>query len=112
MNAALFRIRGDQAVGMVIFSCVVMAAWIGLRQMRQASDYSAHAALSAEILSNLVFIGYSDQPFPRALSDLPLRFPDGGNASLLRRFEYSVSGTNCTVRTRLPYADRDTVWSF
>jgi hypothetical protein len=91
---------------------VGILGWIGFQQMRESRDYSAHAALSAEILSNLTVIAYDKRRFPDTLSDLPLRFPDGGDASLLRRFEYSSSGTSCTLRTRLPYTEKDSVWSF
>jgi len=99
-------------MGLVFFAALVVFGVIMFRQMRGASDYSAHAALAAEIQSNLVFLSHSGSPFPRTLAELPLRYPDGGDTSLLRRFEYSSSGTGCTVRTRLPYADTDTIWSF
>jgi hypothetical protein len=102
--------------GKVVFAAVLLGIGIlgfsGLRQMRQSRDYSAHAALNAEIQSNLVFLSYSHGPFPRSLSDLPLRFPDGGDSALLSRFEYSSSGTSCTLRFRLPFAKEDTVRSF
>ena len=109
--------RPKESSPVKIILCVALLGigilgWSGFRQMRQARDYSAHAALAEEIRSNLVFLSYSHAPFPRSLSDLPLRYPDGGDSSLLRRFDYSSSGTNCTVRTRFTYEKEDTVWSF
>jgi hypothetical protein len=52
----------------------------------------------------------SGKPYPDSLSKLSLTYPDGGDASILEKFEYRSSGTNCTLRTRL--GGKETVWSF
>ena len=79
-----------------IGSCVVHE-WSSASAL---ADYSAHAALTDEILRQLAAIK-SGQPYPASLSDLPLTFPDGGGPSMLSRFEYTSSGAACTVRTVL-----------
>jgi hypothetical protein len=69
-------------------------------QAAAAADYSAHAALTKEIVDQLAAIP-SGQPYPSSLSQLRLTFPDGGDTSLLKRFEYRSDGASCTVRTVL-----------
>ena len=65
-----------------------------------AADYSAHAALRKEIDDQLAAIPIG-QPYPSSLSELRLTYPDGGDASLLNRFEYRSDGASCTVSTML-----------
>jgi hypothetical protein len=101
-----------KAIGIIVLLGIGILAWVGFRQMREAKEYSAQAALASEIQSNLVFLHYNGTAFPHSLSELPLRYPDGGNASLLNRFQYTSFGTACTVRTRMPFANKDTEWSF
>jgi len=86
------------AVGFVIF--VLAVALYARREVRAAADHSAHAAITAEICDQLGKRA-STGSFPRSLSELPLVFPDGGDASLLTRFTYESTGTNCTLRTHL-----------
>ena len=76
------------------------AAFHLFRQARVSADYSAHAALTAEICERLASTPVG-QRYPDSLSQLPLTYPDGGSTSLLSRFDYQSIGTNCTVRTVL-----------
>jgi len=69
------------------------------RQSKMAADYSAHAALTAEIVERLT--GVPDGRYPGSLSHLRLSFPDGGTTGLLARFTYRSTGTSCVVRTVL-----------
>ena len=50
------------------------------------------------------------EPYPALLAELRLTYPDGGDSSLLSRFEYQRTATNCTVRTVLD--DKEWVGSF
>ena len=77
------------------------------RDLRISRDYSAHAALTAEIYDRLAAAG---QSYPTSLLQLRLTFPDRGDTSLLSRFHYSSDGTSCTVRTVLH--DRELVRSY
>ena len=100
------------AVWVVVILLVVgigAAATKLLRQADSAADYSAHAALTAEISDRLAAIP-AGQAYPSSLLQLRLTFPDGGDTSLLRRFSYSSDGTSCTVRTEL--RDREFVRSY
>lgn len=65
-----------------------------------AADSSAHAALTSEIEHQLAGI-QPGEGYPDSLTRLRLTYPDGGNSSLLRRFAYHSTGTNCTLRTVL-----------
>jgi hypothetical protein len=71
-----------------------------------AADYSAHAALNKEICNYLAAVP-AGQPYPESLSELPLTYPDGGDASLLERFEYRSTGTSCTLKTVLEWGGTD-----
>ena len=77
-----------------------IAAVTTLRKADMAADHSAHAALTAEICEQLAAVPQG-QSYPASLSELRLTFPDGGDVSLLKRFTYHSTGTNCTLRTRL-----------
>ena len=68
------------------------AAWL--------ADKSAQAALDKEISDQLAAVP-PGQSYPDSLSELDLTYPDGGDSSLLARFEYHSSGQSCTVRTVL-----------
>jgi hypothetical protein len=65
-----------------------------------AADYSAHEALAHEIWDQLANVPQG-QLYPNSLNELYLSFPDGGDRSLLTRFEYRSVGTSCTVGTVL-----------
>jgi hypothetical protein len=84
---------------LVLISLGVLGV-ITLRESNAAADHSAHAALTAEVCDQLSAIPRG-QLYPASLSQLRLKFPDGGDASLLKRFTYHSTGTNCTVGTRL-----------
>jgi len=77
-----------------------IAAAILWWEVDAAADHSAHAALTKEICDQLAAIPRG-QSYPESLSQLRLTFPDGGDASLLKRFAYRSNGTNCTLVTRL-----------
>lgn len=100
------------AVWGLVFAVLLVCGAVAfnvLQQARSAADYSAHAALTAEICERLASTPVG-QPFPPSLSALRLTYPDGGSTSLLARFEYRSTGTNCTVRTVLN--GREVVRSF
>jgi len=84
----------------LLLLCVGIPAAITWRKAEAAADHSAHAALTSEIHQKLAAIP-SGGPYPKSLSELRLTYPDGGNASLLSRFTYSFTATNCTLSTRL-----------
>lgn len=96
----------------VVFTLLSIAG-VALLNLRAAAkrmaDYSAHAALAVEIEHRLAAVS-EGQPYPDSLSELRLTYPDGGNSSLLRRFTYQSTGSNCAVRTVLH--DREIVLHF
>jgi hypothetical protein len=83
------------ALGLGIWMCANT-----LRQADEAADSSAHAAFTQEICDQLAAIPMGT-PYPAKLTDLSLTFPDGGDSSLLNRFEYSSNGASCTLKTVL-----------
>jgi hypothetical protein len=97
-------VSGKKFIVLMLALLVIVAVGIpaitGLRRADEASDYSAHAALTAEICDRLATVPLGN-PYPASLSELRLTFPDGGDSSLLKRFTYQSAGTNCTLRTRL-----------
>jgi hypothetical protein len=93
---------------LAIVSCVV-PVWL---EAKTAADYSAQAALNKEICDLLAAVP-PGQLYPAALSELPLTFPDGGDALLLKRFEYHSTGKTCTLRTEFAWHEpRVSVRSF
>jgi hypothetical protein len=82
------------------------ALWVGsqIRDANRAADYSAHSALTKEICEQLA-AWPAGKPYPESLADLALTFPDGGDRSLLERFEYHSTGTNCTLKTELVWSE-------
>lgn len=90
-------------VRLVVLMIALDAVVVGIGifwELRQAADYSAHAALTAEICQKLASIPRG-QSYPTSLTQLQLTYPDGGSTSLLSRFTYSSTGTGCTVSTTL-----------
>jgi hypothetical protein len=88
------------AVLLLVLLVPIIAAANLWYEASSAADYSAHAALRKEIEDQLAAIPIGE-PYPSSLSDLRLTYPDGGDTSLLNRFEYRSDGTNCTVSTIL-----------
>jgi len=86
-------------IGILLLLGLGVAAGILLHEAHAAADYSAHAALTKEICDQLAAV--PGNPYPESLSQLRLTFPDGGDASLLKRFSYHCGRTNCTLQTRL-----------
>jgi hypothetical protein len=86
-------------IGLGIWICA--AEW---RSAARAADYSAHAALTKEICDQLAAVP-PGQPYPASLHELSLTFPDGGDVSLLDRFEYRCDGTSCTLKTELVWEE-------
>jgi hypothetical protein len=78
-----------------------VAVWLSAAA---AAESSAHEALAYEICDRLAAIP-PGQPYPGSLAELPLSFPDGGDYSLLDRFEYRSSGTSCTLKTVIVWGD-------
>ncbi len=74
-----------------------------------AADGSAQAALDKEIYDQLAAIP-PGQSYPDSLFELNLTYPDGGDSSLLDRFEYHSTGQSCTQRTIL--WDKEIVHTF
>jgi hypothetical protein len=62
------------------------------------ADQSAQAALNKEICDQLAAI-QPGHPYPDSLSELDLTYTDGGDISLLSRFDYHSTGKSCTLRT-------------
>jgi hypothetical protein len=82
-----------------------LCIWLLATQLlsaNRAADYSAHAALTKEICLLLAAVP-PGQPYPESLTDTALTFPDGGDESLLDRFEYHSTGTSCTLKTVLKW---------
>ena len=98
-------------VAIVCMAAIYLAVMIAsaVNEARAAADRSAHAALAAEIFKQLAAIP-SRQEYPNTLSDLALTYPDGGDHSLLERFDYQRTSTGCTVRTTI--GGTETVKSF
>lgn len=107
-------LRGQAVAFCLVFVVFMVGGILWFFESRRTKVDSAHSARTAEIVSNLTFISYSRRPFPDSLSELPLRYLDGGDSSLLPYFSYSSSGTSCTVRTRRPFGNekQDRVWTF
>jgi hypothetical protein len=96
----------------LIFAPFLVGGLFLFFESRPDVERSAHEALTAAVVSNLAFIARGDRKFPNRLSDLPLRFPDGGDSSLLQRFDYSSFGTGCILRVQSPSRQREKVWEF
>ena len=81
---------------------VILGSWAASTwfSAAAAADHSAHAALMHEILEQLSAVP-SGQPYPTSLSQLSLTYPDGGDSSLLTRFEYQSDGKSYMLRTVL-----------
>jgi hypothetical protein len=77
-----------------------------LLRANSLADYSAHMALTKEIHGLLAAVP-PGQPYPESLSELKLTYPDGGDASLLERYEYRSNGTSCTLKTVLAWDGDD-----
>jgi hypothetical protein len=96
----------------LILALAFCAWWAGSqirdanRAANRAADYSAHSALTKEICEQLA-AWPAGKPYPESLADLALSFPDGGDCSLLERFEYRSIGTSCTVKTELVWSETD-----
>lgn len=108
MSTSLFKRIARALVFTLLLVCSAIAIDLW-RQVRSAADLSAHSALTAEICNQLASVTRG-QRYPDTLSQLALTYPDGGNASLLRRFDYHSTDTHCTLRTVLH--GRDLVYSF
>ena len=95
-------VSGWIGVAMACMAAICLAVIIvsTVNEASAAADRSAHMALAAEIFKQLAAIP-SPQGYPNALSDLPLTYPDGGDKSLLERFDYHRTETGCTVRTTI-----------
>ena len=83
---------------LVVLLFLGVAAFRLFREASMAAEFSAHAALAAEIEHRLGAVPQG-QRYPDSLSQLHLTYPDGGTTSLLSRFTYRSTGTSCTVRT-------------
>ena len=91
-------------VALIPLLLLAVAALRTIHEAHMAADYSAHAALTAEIEHRLAAVRQG-QIYPDSLSELRLTYPDGGTTSLLNRFIYRSTGTSCTVRTVLHGAE-------
>jgi hypothetical protein len=97
------------AIACLAVICIAVMIVSTVNAARAAADRSAHMALASEIFKQLAAIP-SPQGYPDTLSDLPLTYPDGGDKSLLKRFDYHRTPTGCTVRTTI--GGTETVKSF
>jgi hypothetical protein len=87
---------------MALMLLIVFGSWAANEWFAAAAaaDHSAHAALAQEICEKLAAVPQG-QAYPNSLKELHLSFPDGGDPSLLNRFEYRSTGRSCTVGTVL-----------
>jgi len=99
------RMRNSLPALALIILASAAGYWLyvgAIRPAKRAADYSAHAALAKEICVLLAVVPLG-QPYPNSLTDLDLTFPDGGDHSLLERFEYHSAGTSCKLQTVLTW---------
>lgn len=99
MIARLFK-RPTDWIFVAVIAFAGFAVWKTKHESDLASQLSAQNALLSEISQQLA--GWpTGKPYPDSLSQLHLTYPDGGDASILKMFEYQSSGMKCTLRTRL-----------
>jgi hypothetical protein len=82
-----------------------ISVWVigQFRTAARVADFSAHAALTKEISDQLAAIPPGGQ-YPSSLKELPLTYPDGGDTTLLERFEYYSTGSQFTLKTVLGWS--------
>jgi len=79
---------------------LVVVAGLNVQNMRQAAADSAHGALWNEIKHQLEAREVTGD-FPLHLSELPLTYPDGGDAELLKKFTYVRTESGYEASTTL-----------
>jgi hypothetical protein len=91
-----------------MIAALLIVSWVApvWFEAKAAADYSAHAALTKEICIELAAIPPGEQ-YPESLRELKLSYPDGGDDSLLERFEFHSNGTSCTLKTELAWSEND-----
>ncbi len=100
------RTRGIVVKLLLVAVLTVVAFQVGrwvqteLQEADALAQHSAQAALLGEIESLLRAVPEGGE-YPRSLDELPLTYPDGGDASLLELFYYESDGTHCRFVTRL-----------
>jgi hypothetical protein len=105
MKYGKLRIAWSVAFGMIFLVLIGLGLYVlGIKPANRAADYSAHAALTDEIHDQLSAVPRG-QPYPNSLAEMMLTFPDGGDASLLKRYEYTSDGITCTLKTVLSWDD-------
>lgn len=87
----------------VLISLIILAALLSIpavrafQEARQAARGSAKYALLEEMAAQLDAWPES-KDYPASLSELELTYPDGGDDSLLKEFEYRTTGRTCSIR--------------
>ncbi len=100
------RIARTLARVLIVFALMFAAFQAGrfVQNVSQVAETSARnsaqAALMLEIVQLLGSIPTGSE-YPGSLEELPLTYADGGDASLLRLFQYESDGAHCTLRTYL-----------
>ncbi len=97
-----------KTLGLVLLVFVLMFAAFQAGRFVQDMIHAAktsrrnteQAVVLVEILQHLGSVPTGSE-YPRSLEELPLTYPDGGNASLLPLFLYESGGAHCTLRTYL-----------
>jgi hypothetical protein len=108
MNASRLK-KPTNWVFVAVVAFAGFAIWKTKHESDLASQVSAQNAAFSEITHQLS-AWPAGRHYPESLSQLPLTFPDGGDATILRLFEYRSTGTSCTVRTR--FRGQEVIWSF
>jgi hypothetical protein len=104
-----------QVIAIAITSSAVLALFVGyaiyaqFRMAIETAEQSALAALVQEIHDQLAAIPPGGE-YPESLADLPLSYPDGGDAELLKRIEYHRTEVGCYLRSRI--FERDVEYTF
>ena len=101
-----------RATQLTLIAVAIVAGFVLWRiysEMALARQMSAENAALNQVIEQLTNWP-TGKPYPDTLSQLGLTYPDGGDATILARFEYRSLGTNCTLRTR--FGEKETVWSF
>ena len=103
------KVKPSTVIFLLVAAVLTIAIWKTKHEADLAAEMSAQHALFKEI-SDQLEVWPAGQAYPTSLSQLRLTFPDGGDASLLKKFDYNSTGTSCSLRTS--FESRELVRSF